>query len=256
MTIYSLDILLSRFGTNFLFHVQFYLLLLALHTDFSGGRSGGLLFPSLKECFTVCCDPQQIKGFGIVNKAEVAVFLEFSCFFDDPRDVGNLISGSSAFSKSNLNTWKFMVHLRLKPGLENFEHYFARVWDECQPMSWAPQANQMGRGRSHRLHSMQTAATRSLRQGWQWCSLLPQDLDWAVGGCGEGSGARQDTAPQPFSGGGLHGKCGIQLLAHSLPDDCHFPDSWLHPLTKVAPWELVACGWGPLEHWLMTEQDH
>jgi len=68
-----------------------------------------------------------VKGFGIVNKAEVDVFLELSCFFDDPRDVGNLISGSSAFSKSSLTIWKFMVHVMLKPGLENFEHYFARV---------------------------------------------------------------------------------------------------------------------------------
>ena len=67
------------------------------------------------------------KGFGIVNKAEVDVFLEFSCFFDDPTDVGNLISGSSAFSKSNLNIWKFSIHILLKPGLENFEHYFASV---------------------------------------------------------------------------------------------------------------------------------
>ena len=66
-----------------------------------------------------------VKGFGIVNKAEVDVFVEFSCFIDDPMDVGNLISGSSAFSKSSLNIWKFMVHILLKPGLENFEHYFA-----------------------------------------------------------------------------------------------------------------------------------
>ena len=68
-----------------------------------------------------------VKGFGIVNKAEVDGFLEFCCFFDDPADVGNLISGFSAFSKSSLNIWKFMVHVLLKPGLENFEHYFARV---------------------------------------------------------------------------------------------------------------------------------
>ena len=66
-----------------------------------------------------------VKSFDVVNKAEVDVFLELSCFFDDPMDVGNLISGSSAFSKSRLNTWKFMVHLLLKLGLENFEHYFA-----------------------------------------------------------------------------------------------------------------------------------
>ena len=66
-----------------------------------------------------------VKGFGIVNKAEVDIFLELSCFFDDPVDVGNLISRSSAFSKSSLNIWKFMVHILLKPGLEDFEHYFA-----------------------------------------------------------------------------------------------------------------------------------
>ena len=68
-----------------------------------------------------------VKGFGIVNKAEVDVSLELSCFFDDLTDVGNLISGSSAFSKSNLNIWKFTVHILLKPGLENFEHYFASI---------------------------------------------------------------------------------------------------------------------------------
>ena len=65
-----------------------------------------------------------VKSFGIVNKAEIDVFLELSCFFDDPADVGNLISGSSAFSKTGLNIWKFSVHVLLKPGLKNFEHYF------------------------------------------------------------------------------------------------------------------------------------
>ena len=68
-----------------------------------------------------------VKGFGIVNKAEVDIFLELSCFFDDPADVGNLISGSSAFSKTRLNIWNFTLHVLLKPGLENFEHYFASV---------------------------------------------------------------------------------------------------------------------------------
>ena len=72
-----------------------------------------------------------VKAFGIVNKAEIDVFLELSCFFNDPADVGNLISGSSAFSKSSLNIWKFTVHALLKPGLENFKHYFASVWNEC-----------------------------------------------------------------------------------------------------------------------------
>ena len=68
-----------------------------------------------------------VKGFGILNKAEIDVFLELSCFFDDPVDVGNLISGSSAFSKTSLNILKFTVHVLLKPALENFEHYFTSV---------------------------------------------------------------------------------------------------------------------------------
>ena len=72
-----------------------------------------------------------VKGFGRVNKAEIDVFLELSCFFDEPANVGNLISGSSAFSKTSLNIWKFMVQVLLKPGLENFEHCFTSVWDEC-----------------------------------------------------------------------------------------------------------------------------
>ena len=68
-----------------------------------------------------------VKAFSIVNKAEVNIFLALSCFFDDPTEVGNLISGSSAFSKSSLNIWKFTVHILLKPDLENFEHYFASM---------------------------------------------------------------------------------------------------------------------------------
>ena len=72
-----------------------------------------------------------VKGFGVVNKAEVGVFLKLSCFFNDPVGVGNLISGSSAFSKSSLNIWKFTVHVLLQPDLKNFEYYFTSVWDEC-----------------------------------------------------------------------------------------------------------------------------
>ena len=72
-----------------------------------------------------------VKGFGIVNKAEIDVFLGLSCFFDDPADAGNLISGSFAFSKSSLNIWKFTVHTLLKPDLEIFEHPFASVGDDC-----------------------------------------------------------------------------------------------------------------------------
>ena len=92
-----------------------------LHIGFSRGRSGGLIFPSLSEFSTVYCDPHS-QGFGIVNKAEIDVFLELSCFINDLADVGNLISGSSAFSKSSLNIWKFTVHILLKPGLEFHVH--------------------------------------------------------------------------------------------------------------------------------------
>ena len=88
------------------------MLLLDLHTDCSRGKSDGLVFPSLSEFSTVYCDPH--KGFGIVNKAEKDVFLEFSCFFDDPAEVGNLNSGFSTFSKTSLNIWKFTVHVLLK----------------------------------------------------------------------------------------------------------------------------------------------
>ena len=104
--------------------------------DFWGQVSGSEIpisknFPEFVVIYTV-------KGFGVVNKAEVDVFLELSCFFDDSTDVGNLISGSSAFSKSSLNVWKFLVHVLLKLRLENFEHYFASVWDECNcAVVWA-----------------------------------------------------------------------------------------------------------------------
>ena len=84
------------------------------------------LFQNFPQCVVI----HTVKGFGIVNKAEIDVFLELSCFSDDPTDVGNLISGSSAFSTSSFNIWKFTVHVLLKPSLENFEHYFASVWDE------------------------------------------------------------------------------------------------------------------------------
>ena len=82
-----------------------------------------LLFKSFPQFVVV----HTVKGFGIVKKAEIDVVLELSCFFHDPADVGNLISGSSAFSKTSLNIWKFTVHVLLKPGLENFEHYLASV---------------------------------------------------------------------------------------------------------------------------------
>ena len=80
--------------------------------------------------FSVCCDPHS-QVFGIVKKADVGFFLELSCFFYDPTYVGNWISDSSAFSKSSLNIWELVVHVLLKPGLENFEHYFASMWGKC-----------------------------------------------------------------------------------------------------------------------------
>ena len=123
MTIYSFDLLLSQLGTSLLFHVQFNLLLPGLHTHFLGGRSSIPISFKIFHSLVI----HTVKGFGIVNKAEVDVFLELSCFFDDPVDVGNLISDSFAFSKSSLNIWKLMVHILLKPVLENFEHYFDSV---------------------------------------------------------------------------------------------------------------------------------
>ena len=81
------------------------------------------LFKNFPQFVVICT----VKGFGVVNKAEVDIFLELSCFFDDPTDIGNLLYGSSAFSKSSMNIWKFMVHILLKSGLENLEHYFASV---------------------------------------------------------------------------------------------------------------------------------
>ena len=105
------------------------MLLPDLHTGFSRGRSGGIVFPSLSEFFRVYCDPHSQRLWH--RQAEIDIFLELFCFSHDPVDVGNLISGSSAFSKYSLNTWKFTVHILLKPGLEKFEHYFDSVWHEC-----------------------------------------------------------------------------------------------------------------------------
>ena len=99
---------------------------LDLHIDFSGARSGGLVFPSLSE-FSKFVVIHTVKSFGIVNEAEVDIFLELSRFFNDPADVGNLNSGSSASSKSSLNIWKFSVHILLKPSLKDFEHYLASM---------------------------------------------------------------------------------------------------------------------------------
>ena len=122
MTIYSLVILISQLWTGPLFHVWFCCFLICIQISQEAGKV--VWYSHLFRNFL------QFVVIHTVNKAEVDVFLELSCFFDDPADVGNLISGSSAFSKSSLNIWKFTVHMLLKPCLENFEHYFASVWDE------------------------------------------------------------------------------------------------------------------------------
>ena len=130
MTIYSLDRLLSWFGTSLLFHVHSNCCFLTCIQIFQ--KAGKVVWYShLFQNFPQFVVIHTVKGFGIVNKAEGDVFLVFSCFFNDPADVGNLIPGSSAFSKFSLNIWKLMVHVLLKSGLENFEQDFTSVWDEC-----------------------------------------------------------------------------------------------------------------------------
>ena len=127
MTVYSLDILLSQFGTSPLFQeaIKNCCFLACIQVSQEAGQV--IWYSHLFENFPQFVVIHTVKGFGVVSKAEVDVFLELSSFFDDPADVGNLICGSSAFSKSNLNIRKFTVHILLKPGLENFELYFASV---------------------------------------------------------------------------------------------------------------------------------
>ena len=128
MPIYSLDIFLFLFRTSLLFQVQFCFFLTCIQVFQEAGQV--VWYSHLFQNFPQFIVIHAVKGFGIVNKAEISVFLEHSCFFDDPMDVGNLISGSSAFSKSILNIWNFTVDVLLKPGLESFERYFTSVWDE------------------------------------------------------------------------------------------------------------------------------
>ena len=127
VTIYSLDVLLSRFGTSLCSMSSSSCCFLTC-IQISQETGNVIWYSSLLKNFPQFIVIHTVKGFGIVNKAEIDVFLELS--FNEPTDVGNWISGSSAFSKSSLNIWKFAVHVLLKPGLENFEHYFASVWDE------------------------------------------------------------------------------------------------------------------------------
>ena len=105
-------------------------MLLDLHTNFSGSREGYLIFPFFKN-FLQFVVIHTVKGFDVVSEAELDISLEFCCFFYDTTNTGNLIPGSSAFSKSNLNIWKFSVHVLLKLSLENFEHSFTSMWHEC-----------------------------------------------------------------------------------------------------------------------------
>ena len=129
MTIYSLDVLLSGFGTMSDSNCCF---LTCIQISQEAGKV--IWYAHLLKNFPQFVVIHTVKGFGTVNKAHVDIFLEPSCFFDDPKDVGSLISRSSSFSKSSLNIWKFTPHVLLKPGLENFEHYFVSVWDEY---NWA-----------------------------------------------------------------------------------------------------------------------
>ena len=126
MTIYSLDVLLFLFETSLCSMSSsncFFLTCIQISQEADQVVWYSHLFQNFPELIVI----HTVKGFGIVNKAERDVFLELSCFFHDPADVGNLIYGSSAFSKTSLNIRKFTVHILLKPGLENFEHYFPSV---------------------------------------------------------------------------------------------------------------------------------
>ena len=127
MTIYSLDVSISWFVNQSV--VPYPVLTVASWPAYRFLRRQ-VRRSSLRIFHRFFLWPTQSKHF-VVSKAGVDVFMELSCFFNDPRDIGNLISGSSAFSKSSLNIWKFTVHVLLKPGLEYFENYFASLWDEC-----------------------------------------------------------------------------------------------------------------------------
>ena len=132
MTTYSLDILKdywSHFGASLLFHVWFCCFLTCMQISQEAGQV--VWHSHLLKNFPQVVLIHTVKGFSKSMKQMQMIFLELSCFLNDPTDVSNLISGSSAFSKSSLNIWKFTVHILLKPGLENFEHYFAIMWDKC-----------------------------------------------------------------------------------------------------------------------------
>ena len=127
MTKYSLDVLLSQFRSSMSSSNCSFLTCPQISQEAGKVVWYSHLFQNFPQFIVI----DTVKAFGIVNKAEVDVLLELSCFFDDPTDVGNLVSGSCAFSKFSLNIWRFLVHVLLKSCLENFEHYFTRVWEEC-----------------------------------------------------------------------------------------------------------------------------
>ena len=131
MTIYSLDILPFSYSEPICCSISSSNCCFLICIQVSQEAGQVVWYSHLFQNFPQFIGIHTVKGFNVVNKAEIDIFLELSCFFDDPMDVGNLISGSSIFSKSSLNIWNFMVHILLKLGLENFEHYFASVWDEC-----------------------------------------------------------------------------------------------------------------------------
>ena len=126
MTIYSLDVLLSQFGTTPLFHIHFCYFFNCIQVSQETGKV--VWYSELFKKFPVYCDAH--KGLCIVNEAEVDAFLEFSCFLYDLMTFGYLISGSFAFSKSSLYIWKFLIQVLLKPSLKDFEHYLASIWNE------------------------------------------------------------------------------------------------------------------------------
>ena len=129
MTKYSLDVLLSQFESVSSMSGSSCCFLTSI--QFSQEASKVVWYSHLFKNFPPFVFIHTVRGFSVVNEAEVDVFLELSCSFDDPTDVGNLISGSSAFSKSNSYIWKFSVHILLKPSLKDFEHDLASMWNEC-----------------------------------------------------------------------------------------------------------------------------
>ena len=128
MTVYSLDILSSPFGTCLLFHVRFWL---ASWPAYRFLRRQERWYSFLFKNFPQFVLIHTVKSFTVVSETEIDVFMQFPCFFYDPTDVGDLISGSSAFSKSSLNIGKFLVHVLLKPSFKDFKHYLASMWNDC-----------------------------------------------------------------------------------------------------------------------------